>query len=497
MSRGVLAFWLAAGVALSGCVPARARLDTTAAVDRRAEVEALIRGGCYACLRDALSLVEQGHAPDRRFDILALLASRVREIGFADSRDWRALASAAMPPAPSTREILLAALVVHARAPQGGLIFPQPDLTPSERREIARLASATWPSPPADPVDAYFHLSLECLGLSGTRRTPAHEAPPGDWPLAAYRRATCGQPDADALATLITAEPRFTEALYFSASASFASGALIATEQALERFESGFPGTPAVAFLRGQVWLALEEFEEAAAQFALVLAVEPAMPEALLYHLRALSQIDPERGEAAADRLLSLGTWYPGEAYYWRAWNRRALARLDEAAADIDRAKPVLFNAAVPKLAGFIAYERNDMPLAEAELVESLDRNDADCEVQFALGQVLLRTGRWAHAGERFVSTARCSRAAQAALTARLGEIAAATLDPVRRQRLAARVERDRSTEHRREGLATFAGATAFARANQPGDARPLAEAAARWPDLLEKSRELLVTLPP
>ena len=81
--------------------------------------------------------------------------------------------------------------------------------------------------------------------------------------------------------------------------------------------------------------------------------------------MRAVSQLgDAARGEAAADRLVTLGTWYQGEAYYWRAWNRRALGRLDQAASDIETAKRVLFNAAVPKLAGFIAFDREQLELA-------------------------------------------------------------------------------------------------------------------------------------
>ena len=112
---------------------------------------------------------------------------------------------------------------------------------------------------------------------------------------------------------------------------------------------SASPLRQASALLRGQVLLALEEFEAAAAAFDVVLATDADQPEALLYRMRAVSQLgDAARGEAAANRLVTLGTWYQGEAYYWRAWNRRALGRLGEAASDVETAKRVLFNAAVP-----------------------------------------------------------------------------------------------------------------------------------------------------
>jgi tetratricopeptide (TPR) repeat protein len=349
---------------------------------------------------------------------------------------------------------------------------------------------------PADPVDRFFLLSSRCVGL--VRGDPADDgaAPLGEAPLLRYLRATCGRVDAEALARVLAAEPRFAEIHYFTAAAALNAGALLTTERELDRFEARFPQASAAAFLRGQVLLALEEYEPAAAAFARVLAVMPAMPDALLYHMRAESHVDPLRGEVAANRLVALGTWHQGEAHYWRAWNRRALKRLEAAAADIETAKRVMYNAAVPKLAGFIAYERDQLALAEAELVESLDRDATDCEVQFALGQVLVRTRRWPEAAARFAETLACTRAAQEALERRLAEIREAPLDPVRRDRLQARIERQRTAERTRAGLATFGAASALALSGRSAEARPLAEAALAWPDLHERAADLLSRLP-
>jgi hypothetical protein len=108
---------------------------------------------------------------------------------------------------------------------------------------------------------------------------------------------------------------------------------------------------------------------------------------------------------------------------------------------------------------------------------------------------VLTRTQRWDAAGGRFAAAAACSREAQAALDARRAEIDAATLDPARRQRLEARVARDRATEHRREGLATLSAAAAYVRADRPSDARRLGEAALEWPEMRDRARDLLAGL--
>jgi tetratricopeptide (TPR) repeat protein len=214
-------------------------------------------------------------------------------------------------------------------------------------------------------------------------------------PLVAYRMASCGRVDGEALDALLVAEPRLVELHYFKATAAFVAGALLATERELAAFDERFPAAPASALLRGQVLLALEEFDAAVAAFDVVLSADRDQPEALLYRMRAVSQLgDAGRGEGAADRLVTLGTWYQGEAYYWRAWNRRALGRLHEAASDVETAKRVLFNAAVPKLAGFIAFDREQLELALTELSTSRERNGNDCEVLFAIGQEHARRGR-------------------------------------------------------------------------------------------------------
>jgi tetratricopeptide (TPR) repeat protein len=484
-----------AALILTGCVRAPRPVSAPAPVDRGQEVVRLLNAGCYVCLREAMALIDAGHAVERRFDVLALLASRVRELGIRDEIDWQALAATAAPPEDPRAAVILV-LAEQARQPQGGRVFGQPDLSHARREEIAQAVLTLWPTAPDDPVDRFFYLSARCVGL--VRGDPSQEAESrtAESPLLGYRRATCGHIEADAFASLKAAEPRFAEVHYFAAVAALNAGALITTERELDAFEPGFPRASAAAFLRGQVLLALEEFEEAADAFARVLAVMPSMPDALLYHMRAESHVDPARGEAAANRLVALGTWHQGEAYYWRAWNRRALGRLDEAAADIQTAKQVIYNAAVPKLAGFIAYDRGDLPLAETELHESLSRDASDCEVQFALGQVLARTRRWSAAGDRFISVIACTRGAQDALARRMVEIRDGALDPARRARLEARVQRHRDVERSREGLATFGAASALALSGRTGEARPLAEAATSWPDLRPRAEQLLAQLP-
>ena len=503
MLRWILAVAaLTASGALTGCATRRAPAPVldVAAIDR--QVDGLIRAGCYRCLRDALKALPPAGSPldGRRFRVLVLLGARARELGLVIDPDWLEQARELAGVSPTADQQLLVDLASATIMPRGTRL-PMPRGGAAERAEAEQLGNRVTRQLQApalvDPVAAYFLYHAACMGLASAPDTVQIVEVMRRVPLVAYRIATCGRVDDEALDALLGAEPRLQELHYFKAASAFVVGALLTTESELNQFDEAFPAAPASAMLRGQALLALEEFEPAVEAFDAVLAIDADQPDALLYRMRAISQSgDARRGEAAADRLVTLGTWYQGEAYYWRAWNRRALGRLEEAAADIETAKRVLFNAAVPKLAGFIAYEREQLDLAFAELSASHERNAEDCAVQFAIGQVHARRARWPEAAGAFAGTITCAQAAQAAARNRMDEIARAPLDQTRRQRLLARAERDRAAEHAREGIASLSAATAYVLAGHTDRARPLAERALGWQQWAGKAKELLDGLP-
>jgi len=493
---------LTASGTLTGCATRRppAPVLDVAAIDR--QVDGLVRAGCYRCLWDALRALPPAGSPldTRRFQVLVLLGARAHELGLMSEPDWIGQARELAGASPTAEQQLLVDLASATIMPRGARL-PMPAGGAAERADAEQLGNRATRQLPAlaltDPVAAYFLQHAACMGLGSAPDTGQIIEVMRRVPLVAYRIATCGRIDDEALDALLASEPRLQELHYFKAASAFVAGTLLSAERELNLFDESFPAAPASAMLRGQVLLALEEFEPAVAAFDTVLAIDASQPEALLHRMRAVSQLgDARQGEAAADRLVTLGTWYQGEAYYWRAWNRRALRRLDEAAADIETAKRVLFNAAVPKLAGFIAYEREQLDLALTELSASRERNAEDCEVQFAIGQVHARRARWPDAAGSFTETIGCAQAAQAAARNRLNEIAQAPLDQTRRQRLQARAERDRATEHAREGIATFSAATAHVLAGHGDQARPLAERALLWEEWVVRARALLDGLP-
>jgi tetratricopeptide (TPR) repeat protein len=480
-------------VGLAACAARRPVPPARSLGSIAAEVDGLVREGCYACLRSALDALPPPGSPldARRFDVLVLLASRALQLDLDGEPDWLAEGRAQVP-APGPRQALLLDLAALSSAPGSGQSEP---LTGQRRADLAGRTVDLLARRPQDPVAAYFVEQARCLGVLPRRDPDPCPAPPLA-PLAAYRAATCGPLDGPVVDAFANAHPRFTEMPFFRAVVAFSAGALLTAERELDAFDGMFRA-PASALLRGQVLVALEEFEPAVAVLDGVLSARPDRPDALLHRMRALGLMgDAAGGEAAANRLIALGTWHQGEAFYWRAWSRRALGRLAEAAADVETAKRVLFNAAVPKLAGFIAFERGQLAAALEELTASRDRRGEDCEVRFAIGQVHARERRWLEASETFSQTIDCAVQAQAAAGAQLEEIARASLAPVRRERMRLRVEHVRSSERAREGLATLNAGISSGLAGRPADARALLESATAWPELADRARDLLRTLP-
>lgn len=494
MSRTLTLGLLAASLLVTGCAARRPGPPQRSLADVAADVDALVREGCYHCLRAALEALPPPGSPldARRFRILALLGSRARQLDLHADPDWLAQGRA-LAAAPTSGQQLLLDLAALTQPPAASRAEPLDG--PRRTGLAARVAALLSQGDEDAAVSRFFLEQARCMGL-----VPASEPGEGEArsaiPLAEFRAVTCRPIDLDALDAFAAAHPRFSELHLFKALGAFSAGALLTSERELDAFDEAFEPTPASAMLRGQILAALEEWDAALAAFDRVLAARPDQPDALLHRMRALSQMgDASGGEAAADRLIGLGTWHQGDAFYWRAWNRRARGRLEEAAADVETARRVLFNAAVPKLAGFIAFERGQMAVALAELTASRDREAGDCEVQFAIGQVHARERRWAEAQAAFTATIDCTRTAQSAADAELVEIARAPLDPPRRERMRLRAERRRAAERTREGLATFNAGTAAVLGGRPDAARPLLERAAAWPQWADRAREQLAAL--
>ena len=513
MRRTVLASTTAFLVALAWSCGARRPPTTSgppAAFDLAGELrraDALVRAGCYACLRDAEALYSAlasripstAEARAGRAATVMLLAARARELGIP--APWQAEVDAGLTDAGGEPRLDAYRRVIEQISPPLRVGTPEAldaqaarakaarsSFTEAERRALTMQARS-------DPVAAHFLVLLACGERTALPVGAVDELPAAmrAIPLVAYAAGACSPAYSEALDEVLEREPRFAEARYHRGVQALGVGALGTADAELAAATAAFPDVPAIHLARGHVHLQLQEYPAALAAFDRVLDARPDQRDGLLGRVQALGHL-ARHAEAisAAGRLLDLGTWLLGDAYYWRAWNRRQLRQLDAAAQDIDAAKAFLFNADVPKLAGFIAYDRLRFDEARMELETARERNAADCDVAFALGLVHWRRHHAPPAAEAFADAADCAGAAQAAMRERLAEIDRTDLSADRRAALRGRAEQALASAIRHEGLAAINAARLYASAGDAAAAGAYAKRAAGWEAHRDEANRLL-----
>jgi hypothetical protein len=407
-------------VTLSACSPARVVVSSPpAGSELRASAETELRAGCLDCLRVAVRQYEAIGDVAGVVRAASMIALRERELGMADGGDLdraQALITSALPP-PS----VVAALpdIVDALPPLRGGV-PAFSVSDAERTRARTLrqrrdgwAATLRGAAGEDPAAAYVWVALACDTFDARTVRLADIAEPAsalaDVPLVKYRQALCGSVDGSTLAQLFAADPRFVETTY-----SMGLAALGQRPPQLDEADRVFriayawhPRWPSLTLVMGGVALTGEEFERAHTLYQETLAMRPHLGEAMLGDVRTLTYMNAsERAIAMTDSMLAEG-WDVGDARYWRAYNELTLARLDAAWADIEEAQKALVNAAVPKLAGRIAYRRGNLSVAAARLRTSYERDASDCETQFYLGAVYAET-RDPLASDTLISSVSC-----------------------------------------------------------------------------------------
>jgi tetratricopeptide (TPR) repeat protein len=314
--------------------------------------------------------------------------------------------------------------------------------------------------------------------------------------LVRFKAATCGANDAKALEGLLEADGRFVELHYYLGLNATLHGKI---DEALDRLQRAYawrPRWPSVTNAIASTYLTLEEFDEAVAFFDRTLDVVPAHPDALLGRIRALTYAGKyEASLATVERLLALEHWYVGDARYWRAFNETQLARNEEAWADVELAAKLLVNAEVPKLAGLIAYRRQQVDVARTKFEESYTRNRTDCETGYYLGVVLAEQSEWTRTSDVLVEAAACLAGWEAGYQAEIDRIRASADPPARQQRQIAAREQRIADAGRMRMRSWFNVAVAYYNLARPADAREYAEKLAGDELYGERARELLARL--
>jgi tetratricopeptide (TPR) repeat protein len=462
--------------------------------------------GCYDCLLEARAsyrrLAAGGDRPRvvaRMFEADLLIALREKELALPPSD---ALADARRLAAELPRDVEPARYLALVDAiPSEAMGSSWRDLEAFRAARAARRArldaERTWLSTGRlrAPVRDYLRLALDCAYPDPQAEPPrtapsASAAPlPVASPLLAYRAQICGYGLMAALTAVRDREPRFVETSFFLASIEIVRAAQDGPGKAkayLAEVGARFPTSPAVTFLTASYHQLVGDHASALRFFDRTLALLPAHIPALLGRTICLSNLDrAQEAIDAATRMIELHAGSLADAYYWRASNRRKLAQLALARADIDAAKELLTTGSVLSLAGIIEYDQRDLDPAEADLEAAIAAAGEDCTARWYLGLVHRQRKRWLVSGHAFEAAMGCYRERAEVTAERIRALEArAELDPDYREHQIASLEASVAADTRQLHTAALIAASDDAAGGDLAAARTLIEIAAQDPAL-------------
>ncbi len=467
-----------------------------------------MREGCYACLLDALDIYERVARASTSsaaallgvFDTSLLLHVRSEEIGLdADAHLARARSvepRLADPSAPTRLEAAdLHDMLGAGRAPEDleRSRRPLPELRAVRQTVVTDLEGLAATNLTA----AYLYLALACQDFTLRERIDLDALPDDRAPLLAYRLATCpGRQEPLGF----EAGARWDEIAYFEARRLLGDPTNIQVPAAvahLERAAAAFPDSPAVLVQLAYAQRTLGRLEAALVSFDAVLRLQPAARDALVGQLVTLSYLERHPDAIfVATRLIDLGTWHLGDAYYWRAWNRLRLRALDDAEADAARALTLLANTSVYALAGTIAFERHELEVSRERLERAREIDESNCQAAWVLGLVEVEERLWEPAAAAFIAAVACYRD-EAAHVAR--ELAAVSARALPDEMLTRQVDQHRRAHEEalvQEARAAFNAAQALVQLGRHEEAREQLPPAIAHPVMREKAEALLTSLP-
>jgi tetratricopeptide (TPR) repeat protein len=473
--------------------------------------DALVRQGCYSCMKEALAIYERlAESPAfpsarlRAADTAILVAMREREIGLgASNGQTRARDVASRLPVPLDAGPYLAMLDLLPW--KGGSVSKERQDELLNAYGTVKANASAWrvllQRDDDDLLRSSMRVALECSYRSALMEREKQEPwqpPSAAPPLLRFASILCGRRDVGALESLLENNPRFTEIELFLGESAFGQGRLLEAERHILRALAEYPEMAVAAAYLGSIYMAMEDFDEGLVYFDKAVSLISTHREALLGRMKLLSYLGrAEDAIATANRMIELGTWYQGDAYYWRAWNRNRLKDYEAAWADLQDAKKYLpMDGQVAKLTGLIALGRGEVPRAEEEFRTAVRYNDKDGDAWFYLASVLSTRKQWKESADSFATSEPLYVRDEAALRARIREIAASQMLETRKARLTTAKEQQIAATLLQRARSAFSAAAGYFNAGDFAKAQPLAERALAHPDLSESAKKLLDRLP-
>jgi tetratricopeptide (TPR) repeat protein len=512
-AAAILAVVLGASACSRATRPAVALAPAPTPAQRLASADALVRAGCLDCLIAAYGEYDllrtfpaaRDAATAGAVRSAALVALRERELGLVDEgygQRARALLIGA-PNLPNWLPTLLDIIDVLPASVGGITRTPTSDID-LDRARVLRANHAAWNTrlrelAPIDELAAYVWLAFTCGATESRDLTLDQIVEPAstfkDAPLVGFKRAICRGIEPQPLLGLRDSDPRFAEVSYYLGLFAVGQRKL---DEAERRFEEAYAWRtqwPSLTQSIANVAMTSEEFERSLTFYNRTLELEPHAVDAMLGKVRALTYLGRNRDAIATTDQLIAERWFVGDARYWRALNESELDLNEEAWVDVEAAAKLVVNAQVPKLAGLIAYRRQQLDVSRAKFEESRTRNPNDCETVFYLGVVLAEQRSWAPTADVLLDAARCLERNEIAYLEEIASIQASNDPPARKAGKIARREQYLAKGRRQLATSWFDIAVAYYNLSRKAEARLFAEKVAADEQFGERAREIMARL--
>ena len=495
------------GVLLGAC--AARRSSSTSAADI-ARAEEFVAAGCYRCLQDALAIYERELQRARRpslalrqaaFEAATFVLLRQKELGIATAaalEKARALAAGA----PTLPEHVPASILVDlADLSIGDSNGQDPDDFAARNTRERRLHATTLRpqlttvSSPTT-LETYLTLSHDCNDVEARRPLNFDDlmARFGNTPILRYRIAACGLGPRTAFAALREADARWVEAAFYEGRAAV-SGPPPNLRAAIDLFnivQPAIPESPSILLALAHALRGYGDLEPAVARYDEVIALVPRNREALLGRAITLSYL--ERHPDVIDtttRMIELGTWLMGDAYYWRARSRYVLKALDDAWSDAENAVKLAPTTNVYTLAGVIAYDRKELDLAKERFAQARKIDQSNCTAHSYFALVNAAQDNWPAATPVFSQAMTCFVQAAAAAQKELDQIEASDFDPVYKGRLANQQRKTIEESKLKSAQAAYNAAQGLLRAGKRAEALNHLQVALEHPEVRAQAEAL------
>jgi tetratricopeptide (TPR) repeat protein len=405
--------------------------------------DALYAAGSYSCLNDAYIIYEelldvpfeQMAVAEKLLKTALLLSLRVKELGIVNNTYLRRAQELAVK-YPNLLEyesyLKVASCIPYSvKGVAGGFLEIGPNLNEYYdwlKTSIKPLNQELKSSAESTEFHAYMYIAFYAaffyhIGEEVNLMTFLDQF--CDSAKIRYRLALYLNKDEDLLEAVLEENPSFEEIHLFLGESAYEEKKLLTAEGHFRKAYNIIPDSLSILVYLAGIHFALEEYDESVRFYEDALHLAPEYREALLGKAICLGYMGKhEYAILVLKKLIEMGRYYMGEAYFWLAWNQNEMEQIEEAEINVKKTEDYLVgDVGVLALQGVISYKLGKLKEAEAYLRQALTLQNNHCDSIYYMAKIDVVREEWENSGTHYEQAGICYGTQERALDARVREI--------------------------------------------------------------------------